>query len=66
MEMRSGWKGEGERKGVGMRMHPSAPTLLGQAELPALPPARTLAHPRDMVEKKSWGTFCVRDGGVHV
>lgn len=61
-ERRWGWKGERERKGNGMRMRPSSPTLLGQAELPGLPPARRLAQLRAMMEKRGWGTFCCREG----
>lgn len=55
------WKGEGERNQDGVRICPCSPTSLGQAELPGLPPARSLAQIGAVVLKKCWGTCC-REG----
>lgn len=69
MEVGVRWDGDGDEVGVewgegdGMRMlHPSSPTLLGQAELPGLPPARRLDQLRGMMEKRGWGSSCCRAG----
>lgn len=59
IEMGMRRKGEGERKVGGMRICPSSPTV--QAELPGLPPSRSLAQIGGMVVKKCWGTCC-REG----